>query len=571
MTHQRMPTAAQAGAVATVVFAAFAGCMLASWPTSRAAEVIYAATLPTLSVVFVSLAMMLAASARGRLRAAWVAMSVGLTAWSIAEAIWAYHALAGRKVPIPSWADAAYLVFLVGVATALLLFPNSRSRRGQGRTILDGVILTGSFFLIAWLVVLRAIWLSDVGGVRFAASLIYPAGDFLLLTIAFLVLIRVTAGLRIVMALLVAALACIALTDSVWAYLSNANRYGPGGVSDIIAVGAALLIIMALIAATRAEAESVPTETSPGRLTLWLPLVPLAFAALVVARTQPAVVTEAPVVATGVVLIVATLIRQALEAAEAARREKQVRVLADRLSTELSSAARYVASILPGELTGPVGVTSRYLPARAVGGDSFGYAWLGGDDADHLIVYLIDVSGHGVEPALLSVSVHNLLRSGSLPDDTLREPDQVLAELNDLFGMESHGGHYFTMWYGVYQRSTGLLRYASAGHPPALALTREGDRITATPLGGGSMPVGMFDDSEFTVESYQVPPATWILIYSDGVLGEPPQMAEFISECTELAGAQSFSLESLVEVLPTEADGPGNDDDQSMVLLTFAR
>lgn len=41
------------------------------------------------------------------------------------------------------------------------------------------------------------------------------------------------------------------------------------------------------------------------------------------------------------------------------------------------------------------------------------------------------------------------------------------------------------------------------------------------------MPVGMFDDAEFAVETYAVPAGARILLYSDGVLGDPPQMAEF--------------------------------------------
>jgi len=52
-------------------------------------------------------------------------------------------------------------------------------------------------------------------------------------------------------------------------------------------------------------------------------------------------------------------------------------------------------------------------PPRTVPEDCFDYYWIGDD---HLLVYLIDVSGHGLEPALLSVSVHNMLRSGSLND-----------------------------------------------------------------------------------------------------------------------------------------------------------
>ena len=73
--------------------------------------------------------------------------------------------------------------------------------------------------------------------------------------------------------------------------------------------------------------------------------------------------------------------------------------LARRLLSELRGAARYVASILPGELDQPLPVDSRYIPSEQLGGDSFDYRWI---DDDHLIAYLVDVSGHGVAPAMLS-------------------------------------------------------------------------------------------------------------------------------------------------------------------------
>ncbi len=332
-----------------------------------------------------------------------------------------------------------------------------------------------------------------------------------------------------------------------------------------------MLIILALVAAYHPESDD-DTSTAPVRHALWLPLVPLTVAGLFVATAKQEVVLEPPVMITVVLVVAATLVRQVLEAADAVQREQQIRTLADRLNTELDSAAKYVASILPGDVTGPVQVTSRYLPSRAVGGDSFGYEWIEGDsgEADHLIFYLIDVSGHGVEPALLSVSIYNLLRSRSLPAETLLEPDQVLSELNELFGMEGHAGHYFTMWFGVYQLSTGVVRYASAGHPPALVFTRDGDDVTVTKLDGGSMPVGMFEDTEFAVETYRVRAGDRILLYSDGVLGEPPQVDEFIGLCTELVAARSCSLDSLAERIPV---GPAQDDDDeddcSVVLLTF--
>ena len=83
------------------------------------------------------------------------------------------------------------------------------------------------------------------------------------------------------------------------------------------------------------------------------------------------------------------------------------------LANDLAQAAKYVRSLLPDPLRkGPVRSEWRFVPSTSLGGDTFGYHWL---DDDHLVMFLLDVSGHGVGPALLSVSAYNAIRSQSLP------------------------------------------------------------------------------------------------------------------------------------------------------------
>lgn len=493
-------------------------------------------------------------------------MTIGFASWLVGEAIWAYTRLFSIQTPTPSWSDAAYLAYYPWVCFALLLFPTARSWRSQAQVILDAVIVTGSFLLISWLTVMRSVWQNGSGNkLEFLVSLAYPAGDVLIMTIGLLVLIRAAPGLRLTLSLLVAGLMAAAVADSLWAYQSNTTGYSAGSLIDLLYAASALLIIVALVAGYRAGPGGPDTAEPPGWLSRSLPLVPLAAAAIFVAPTQPVVVMESPVVVTGLLLTVSLVLRQILEAAELGKRERQVRSMADRLSGELASAAKYVSSILPGDLDGPVQVRSRYLPAREIGGDSFGYLWI---DDDHLIVYLIDVSGHGVEPALLSVSVHNILRSRSMPAATLLSPQQVMSELNKLFGMDNQDDHYFTMWYGVYQASTRLLRYATAGHPPALALTAEGGVVTATALGGSAVPIGMFADSVFADNTYQVPAGAQILLCSDGVLGDRLSFDDFAELCEEVAATPGWSPTSLFARLRATAGGTF-DDDCALVQLTF--
>ncbi len=97
----------------------------------------------------------------------------------------------------------------------------------------------------------------------------------------------------------------------------------------------------------------------------------------------------------------------------------------NRLANEMEQAAQYVQSLLPEKLKkGAIRTDWRFVPSAELGGDSFGYHWL---DDDHFAFYLLDVSGHGVGSALLSVSAMNALRSQALPQTDFRQPGQVLA------------------------------------------------------------------------------------------------------------------------------------------------
>lgn len=552
--------------MAAVILVVYAVIVLAKWPNAQFVKTLTDASFPVASFVYMPLAALNAWSARGRMRAAWLALTVGLIFWGVAEWLWTYYEHIDNGVPYPSWADLFYMLYVPGVAAALLLFPSVESWRHRGRLLLDGIIVTASLFLVSWLTVMGPIWTAGAPNrLEFALSLAYPAGDVLLLAVGLMVLVRVPVELRLTTGLLVAALACSALGNGVWSYGSDPGAYRTGNLGDVFYFANIVLLILALIAGRHVpDIDVARLDDAPGRLSVWLPLLPVAIAAVFVPTTNPEALKEKPVLTAGLVLIAASLVRQLIQGDDLVSRERRNRNLADRLNAELDSAGRYVASILPDELAGRVSATSLYLPSRSVGGDSFGYAWL---DDDHFIAYIIDVSGHGVKPAMLSVSIHNLLRSGTLPTEMLIEPDRLFAELNRRFSMKKQDGHYFTMWYGVYLPSTGVLRYANAGHPPPLVLTGEGPGTVLVHQGTG-MPLGMLADSEFTADTCVIAPGSQILLYSDGVMGETPRLDAFVTRCTTLADDSKDWLGSLASSLPTAGDGHYSDD-CTLVLLTF--
>jgi phosphoserine phosphatase RsbU/P len=143
------------------------------------------------------------------------------------------------------------------------------------------------------------------------------------------------------------------------------------------------------------------------------------------------------------------------------------------MKSEINRAASYVRSLLDPPLDGIVQADWRFVPCESLGGDVFGYHWI---DDDHLAMYVLDVSGHGVGPALMGVSAMNLIRSGSLEREQVLDPTRVLQALNNAFQMSRHDGMYFTIWYGVYDRRTRELRWSGGGHPPSFLM--RGDTLT---------------------------------------------------------------------------------------------
>ena len=186
------------------------------------------------------------------------------------------------------------------------------------------------------------------------------------------------------------------------------------------------------------------------------------------------------------------------------------------LAAEVGRAARYVESLLPPPLTGEATANWKFVPSAHLGGDMFGYHWL---DPDHLAVYLLDVSGHGVGSSLMAVSAANVIAGRSLPGVDFREPAAVIGGLNDVFQMERQDGKYFTIFYSVFHKPTRTLKYCNAAHPAALLFdpAKAGaDGLTELPSDNpviGMLPPGMvFDGAEVTV-----PAAARLLIFSDGV------------------------------------------------------
>jgi sigma-B regulation protein RsbU (phosphoserine phosphatase) len=186
-----------------------------------------------------------------------------------------------------------------------------------------------------------------------------------------------------------------------------------------------------------------------------------------------------------------------------------------RMANEVLQAASYVKSLLPEPLRkGDIRTEWRFVPSAELGGDSFGYHWL---DDEHFAFYLLDVSGHGVGSALLSVSAMNALRSQALPNTDFRSPGQVLSSLNNAFQMDQQNGLFFTIWYGVFHKPSRRIAYSSGGHPPALLYTGpSAEEVRLEQLEPKGPMIGAVPDIPYSTDIISLDDFAKLYLYSDG-------------------------------------------------------
>ena len=242
------------------------------------------------------------------------------------------------------------------------------------------------------------------------------------------------------------------------------------------------------------------------------------------------------------------------------------------LANDLATAAQYVRSLLPPpQQIDTVAADWRFIPSADLGGDAFGYHKL---DDTTVAVYLLDVCGHGVGAALLSVSALNAIRSEALPNTDFHDPGSVLAALNKAFPMERQNDMFFTIWYGVYNTATRRIRWAGGGHPPAVLLA--GDETSKpTMLDSDGPLIGAVDGLEFDSREASVPAGSRLFVYSDGAFeisrpdGSMWSFDEFLTTLTARPNGQESRMDALVTAVRKISERDDFNDDFSMVELVL--
>jgi diguanylate cyclase len=249
-----------------------------------------------------------ARSRTGRLAFSWWLIASASASWAIGEGIWCWYQLARNiEVPFPSLADLFFLLTVPLMAAGVIMLANeSHGVTRSLRTVLDGGIIAGSLLFVSWATALgSALNTGGEGPFARVVGLAYPVGDVITATVALAAVSRARGAYRRQLALLAAGIVSLAVSDSMFAYLTQNGTYGNGNWLDTGWVAGFLLVGLAAFSPGRQERPET-NERGQSTAQLVLPYVPLALAAVT------AVVEEAKGHSIGSVLLAVGLITTTL-------------------------------------------------------------------------------------------------------------------------------------------------------------------------------------------------------------------------------------------------------------------
>jgi sigma-B regulation protein RsbU (phosphoserine phosphatase) len=194
------------------------------------------------------------------------------------------------------------------------------------------------------------------------------------------------------------------------------------------------------------------------------------------------------------------------------------------MTRDLKAAAKIQKTFLPREVPRVPGADFAwiYRPCDELAGDGLNVVALGDGKVG---LYVLDVSGHGVASALLSVTLSRLLSPPAVPSSILirvgdegdrfaiTPPAEVADRLNRLFPFDSATEQFATMLYGILNAATGEFRYVSAGHPGPVHLPSNADPVILASQGN---PIGLADD-DYEERTVLLGAGDRLFVYSDGV------------------------------------------------------
>ncbi len=213
------------------------------------------------------------------------------------------------------------------------------------------------------------------------------------------------------------------------------------------------------------------------------------------------------------------------------------------MNRELEQARQTQQMLLPRVLPNisQAQIVTKFIPLEQIGGDFYNIFEL---EDNQFGILVADVTGHGVSAALISFMVYGIFsethRAGS-------STELVMNLTNGFLQDKLQDGKFASLAYMIYDASTQVLTYTTAGHPPAIVVrpeTKETFLLRTTGLFVGLFPNEM---SNYDEHEFQLAPGDRLFLYTDAII-------ESMNEKEEIIGPKNLATFLLEHCdLPMEA------------------
>ncbi|MDY6915662.1 MAG: PAS domain S-box protein [Candidatus Cloacimonadota bacterium] len=198
--------------------------------------------------------------------------------------------------------------------------------------------------------------------------------------------------------------------------------------------------------------------------------------------------------------------------------EKKIKEQNESLLNELEIAASVQQYLLPNWLVYEKEIifSSAYTPSSQVGGDIFDIKQIG---ERKYVLYVGDISGHGVQAALLMTAVRSTISMLINSERKEIKPYKIINKLNRIISKELFHQNYLTMIFTIIDLEKNKISYLNAGHPPILKYNMQTQKTEILPTKGG-IPIGWDKDYNYKKEeqdSIEISETNLYFLYTDGI------------------------------------------------------
>ena len=189
-------------------------------------------------------------------------------------------------------------------------------------------------------------------------------------------------------------------------------------------------------------------------------------------------------------------------------RLEEVTIQKERIESELRIAHDIQMKMVPNVFpTRPdIDIYASMIPAKEMCGDLYDFFVRN----DQLYFCIGDVAGKGVPAALFMTVTKNLFRAYASNEST---PDHIVSQMNHNLTEDNKSHMFVTLFVGILDLTSGLLRYCNAGHEDPIIVNRETRLLPINRI----FPVGAVAGTPYQTQAIVIEPQTTIILYTDGV------------------------------------------------------